>query len=359
MTIQNLKNIHKNERAFIIGNGPSLADTPLEELKNECTLATNKIFKIFNKTSWRPKYYVLSKTSNEVTKKNINRMENTGTTCLINTSQFQSRNSEKHLPLNVIKPYKDYRKDCFGDLNISNKSREYWSDDIADSVYLYNSSIYPLFQLANYLGVDKIYLLGCDLGMDGDLDYFSKTADPYEYLRNNQIHPSESFSLKIYKDFINKSNRPMIALLNMLYAKSLYIGSMKEKNTLFKSGSDPIDFKIRNEGEYDSKLRMYYEFLEGSDKQILSFINGCYAMVSAHTPIGITDIRHKFGAYDPHFTDDYRSGNRFIIGEDDRQRRAHKLAYEKLEQRGVKVENATLGGELEIYPRAHLGSILN
>ena len=45
-------------RAFIIGNGKSLNKTPLHLLVGEDTWAVNKIRLIFDKTAWRPKYYV-------------------------------------------------------------------------------------------------------------------------------------------------------------------------------------------------------------------------------------------------------------------------------------------------------------
>jgi hypothetical protein len=43
---------------FILGNGPSLQQTPLERLDDEYTIAMNKISKIYNKADWRPTYYI-------------------------------------------------------------------------------------------------------------------------------------------------------------------------------------------------------------------------------------------------------------------------------------------------------------
>ena len=42
-----LKNAHKGERAFIIGNGPSLKQTDLAKLKNEFTFGMNRIYLMF------------------------------------------------------------------------------------------------------------------------------------------------------------------------------------------------------------------------------------------------------------------------------------------------------------------------
>lgn len=52
-----LKNRYKNKRCFVIGNGPSLKLDDLNKLKNEFTFASNKIYKIFNQTDWRPSFY--------------------------------------------------------------------------------------------------------------------------------------------------------------------------------------------------------------------------------------------------------------------------------------------------------------
>ncbi|MBO7254734.1 MAG: hypothetical protein J6V36_05480, partial [Clostridia bacterium] len=55
-----LKDSHKGERCFIIGNGPSLSVNDLNKIyeKNIPTFSTNRIFKLFEKTDWRPTYYV-------------------------------------------------------------------------------------------------------------------------------------------------------------------------------------------------------------------------------------------------------------------------------------------------------------
>ena len=42
-----LQDIHKGERCFIIGNGPSLKQTDLTKLKNEYTFGLNRIYLAF------------------------------------------------------------------------------------------------------------------------------------------------------------------------------------------------------------------------------------------------------------------------------------------------------------------------
>jgi hypothetical protein len=46
-------------RHWVIGNGPSLNETPLELLANEVTWGMNRIHLHYSKTSWRPTYYLM------------------------------------------------------------------------------------------------------------------------------------------------------------------------------------------------------------------------------------------------------------------------------------------------------------
>jgi hypothetical protein len=52
-----LKNIHKGQRAFIIGNGPSLKQTDLTKLKNEFTFGMNRIYLLFPELGFSSTYF--------------------------------------------------------------------------------------------------------------------------------------------------------------------------------------------------------------------------------------------------------------------------------------------------------------
>lgn len=47
-------------RAFIVATGPSLNWTPLDRLAAEVTYSFNKIYLMFDKTKWRPSYWVIA-----------------------------------------------------------------------------------------------------------------------------------------------------------------------------------------------------------------------------------------------------------------------------------------------------------
>jgi hypothetical protein len=53
-----LKDIHQGNRAFIIGNGPSLRQTELSKLRNEFTFGMNRIYLLFPELGFSTTYFV-------------------------------------------------------------------------------------------------------------------------------------------------------------------------------------------------------------------------------------------------------------------------------------------------------------
>ncbi|MCH5266462.1 MAG: CDP-glycerol glycerophosphotransferase family protein [Lachnospiraceae bacterium] len=62
LRLERLKDSHRGERCFLIGNGPSLNGEDLNLLQEECTFGTNMVYKIFDKTDWRPTFHCVSDT---------------------------------------------------------------------------------------------------------------------------------------------------------------------------------------------------------------------------------------------------------------------------------------------------------
>ncbi len=52
-----LRNRFAGERIFIMGNGPSLNQTPLDLLENEFVFGVNRISLLFDRVSWRPTFF--------------------------------------------------------------------------------------------------------------------------------------------------------------------------------------------------------------------------------------------------------------------------------------------------------------
>lgn len=149
LALKKFKNKHLNHRCFIIGNGPSLKVEDLEKLKNEITFAFNRIYYIFNKTDWRPSYYC-----SEDDKTIFKSKEE------INNLKIEN----KFFPVNFPWDYKINFKDAnyyifkLGDRNVEPK----FSEDIIKGIYWGNTVAYTAIQLAVYMGIKEIYLLGVD-----------------------------------------------------------------------------------------------------------------------------------------------------------------------------------------------------
>lgn len=148
LKIKAFKDIHKGKRCFIIGTGPSLTVSDLELLKNEITFAPNRIYELFDKTDWRPTYY-------------INQDHN-----LINTFTDKIKAVEAE---NVFLPV-DYKDKFPGDKYrfFVLKHKEFYprpapfSRDVSKFLAQGFTVTYGAIQLAVYMGFSEIYLIGID-----------------------------------------------------------------------------------------------------------------------------------------------------------------------------------------------------
>ncbi|MDD6071560.1 MAG: hypothetical protein PUC12_12240, partial [Clostridiales bacterium] len=55
--LEKFHNIHKGERCFIVGTGPSLQLSDVDRLKDEYTFGVNSCLTMYDKTDWRATYY--------------------------------------------------------------------------------------------------------------------------------------------------------------------------------------------------------------------------------------------------------------------------------------------------------------
>ncbi|MBT2642203.1 DUF115 domain-containing protein [Bacillus sp. ISL-41] len=201
--IKKYKNLHENKRCFIIGNGPSLKSEDLDKLKNEITFAFNRIYSIFDQTEWRPTYYC-----SEDDKTILNSKEE------INNLKLPN----KFIPVNFPWDYKIHFKDCkyyilkLGDRN----SAPAFSNDMTKGLYWGNTVAYTAMQMAVYMGIKEIYLLGVDHNFSkmindrGEViidekvkDYFSDEYNPDKdtlYIPNVEISKRAFSAAKKYAD---------------------------------------------------------------------------------------------------------------------------------------------------------------
>jgi hypothetical protein len=165
-------------RAWVIGNGPSLAETPLDLLVGEVTYATNRIHLIYPKTVWRPTFYVYGEPF-EGTGKNQELMADDlihafeiGLSCWMHEST-RGVIGVKKLRRYMKRASENYYGSCEHNL------LHFDSPDVPHEWHLpqvcaFGSSVNAAIQLAVKAGYGPIYLLGCDMGFtDGGYNHFS------------------------------------------------------------------------------------------------------------------------------------------------------------------------------------------
>lgn len=156
--ITKYKNAHKGEKCFIIGTGPSLKIEDLERLHKHgmCCLATNKIYLAFDKTEWRPDYYLvqdalyIQNNADEIKKIKIKEK-------FVSDSYLSFWDEEN----DAIKYHVIERK-------IYSKMPKF-SSDIARGIYNGWTVTYSAMQIAAYMGFSEIYLLGVDFNIIGNI----------------------------------------------------------------------------------------------------------------------------------------------------------------------------------------------
>ncbi|WHY90981.1 DUF115 domain-containing protein [Neobacillus cucumis] len=177
--ILKLKNKYKGKRCFIIGNGPSLKPEDLERLKGEITFASNKIYKIFNQTTWRPTFYMV--VDSIVLEENV--------------KDINSVQAKKKFTLNCYKHL--FNADLYFNNNLKKNKRGTFSTNIMESLYSSGSVSYHLLQIAHYMGFSKVYLLGHDYNYKGaisktkDLSFLKKEDNSRHYFSKEYIRADE------------------------------------------------------------------------------------------------------------------------------------------------------------------------
>ena len=181
-----LKDKHKGERCFVIGNGPSLTVRDLDLLKNEVTFAVNRIFKSFEETDWRPTYYFcIDYLVYGLDYKEINKVD----------AQLRFVPIQRALAAGAVFDEITYYNREINCVSIRDgeivRSKEFeFSDDFEEVAYGGQTVLYDTLQMAVYMGFSEIYLIGVDcdykqevledgtvINNDCEKDYFNDKYD--------------------------------------------------------------------------------------------------------------------------------------------------------------------------------------
>jgi hypothetical protein len=138
------RNIHKGERCFIIGNGPSLKQTDLTKLKGEYTFGMNRIYLLFPELGFTTSYFVsindlvIEQCADEI--------------AALPIPKFIAWHSNRHFqrfPQDMVFLYTTYTGPRFS----KDMTGRIWEGATVTNVAL---------QLAFYMGFEKVILIGVD-----------------------------------------------------------------------------------------------------------------------------------------------------------------------------------------------------
>ncbi|MHC4239580.1 MAG: hypothetical protein ACYSUC_07475 [Planctomycetota bacterium] len=197
LKLEDLKGIHKGKRAFLVGNGPSLASAPFDLLANEHTFGMNRIAMLFKDTDWRPTYFVgVSSLMVDTSLSHYHEdyLEGIGTAWIAFVWSGLARRSMFNRRTNVV------FVDCseLEDIEAQDASVDFWSDDITERVSKFGTSMFAALQIAAWMGFDPLYLVG----VDGFYQDYKGADDPNHFTREYRgKHGSTDFTK------VNKAHR--------------------------------------------------------------------------------------------------------------------------------------------------------
>ena len=199
--------IHKGESCCIVATGPSLtlADINFLHDNNIKCISMNRIYNLFEKTSWRPDYYVV-----EDQKMIEDLAEDIADLDL--KYKFINGGVDKYWKLEKSRssiPYKMIMQDC-------RPGRVGFSRHPDRFTYNGYTVTYVCLQLAVYMGFKNIYLLGVDFNYSDDIyaesNHFEGYQKHYKDIRLNAIHPEKM--LNAYRKAREIAERHGISIYN-------------------------------------------------------------------------------------------------------------------------------------------------
>lgn len=152
-------------RAFIVGNGPSLNQTNLELLNTEISFGCNAIDLLYDKTQWRPTYYVAHDAhgvEHKVFKERISKHVNEGNSYGLFWREQVVCSSDDFIPrvplsYKYYDPCKDHPFDMIAKLPAK------WHLPV---ICGWPSTLHVAMQHAVLMNHNPLILIGCDLGAE-------------------------------------------------------------------------------------------------------------------------------------------------------------------------------------------------
>ena len=232
--IAQYKNVYVGRRCFLIGNGPSLSAKDLTVLHRhgEITFAFNRIYYMFEQTTWRPTFY-------------ISQDEKMLQGCADVVDRLDL--PRKLIPIQLNWYYGINIHDAiYFNMNwqqTENPMQFLFSDDAAHELDCASTGMYTAAQLAAYMGFKELYLLGVDhhfrvsqnnqgkIVVDSSVkDYFT---DKYNGDKENLYIPNTEKSTLTYIAMKLQCDKRGIQIFNATRGGKLEVFPKVEFDTLF------------------------------------------------------------------------------------------------------------------------------
>lgn len=208
--IELLKGIGVDKRCFIVGNGPSLSVDQLSKIKNEDSFGANRVYKIFNKTEWRPMFYVIQDPYDYTTK---DVYENIDVPYVFVSDYYWRKHGMSNQ--NAI---------CYHiNRNLRQSKQIPFSEDVSTYIQAAATVTYTMIQLAVYMGYKEIYLIGMDH------NYSVVTDDKGNVIKTNNV-----------KNHAFEDEKPQEVVANIAYMEDAYNAAKKyceEHNVIIRNAT--------------------------------------------------------------------------------------------------------------------------
>jgi len=189
-------------KCFVIGNGRSLNETPLDYIIGTPSVACNRIARIYPRTEWRPSYFVVATVNVRLVPWYIDIMK----TIYIGIPSYVWSLLKTFIPPRDNITYMECHQT--GTLT-DTPSDGWWHDDIEHAITHWGGSGTAMLQIACGLGFDEIYLLGFDanwkLGIEGtDLNHFDQDYGEGSGFERPEKIRMWNYQAKMSHDWIRK-----------------------------------------------------------------------------------------------------------------------------------------------------------
>lgn len=193
--ILGLKNKYKNQRCFIVGNGPSLNLHDLRLLESEITFGVNGIFYKTDEMGFKPTFYVVE--DKAVMRDNVDRINQyKGVIKIFPTDYYDLIDDDNKDSVIWFKMNQGYYEGKSPNFRVPR-----FSSDSSEVVFCGQTVTFINLQLAYFMGFSEVYLIGMDFSyqvpqttiINGGV-YLSTGDDP------NHFHPQYFGSGKTWHD---------------------------------------------------------------------------------------------------------------------------------------------------------------